>query len=143
MRSITTVLVSSKVSAIHLDLAMCSFSSTLLLFSLFKMTMNTSLLHIKQWAAWLHHLQLLQHSLKCFGVQWHFKKDVILHFWQSVQLSEINMLWLWIKITLMYNSWWVLICCSVIQICTNKTLSLSRARMTIVWRKWVYKASCC
>ncbi len=126
----------SRVSAICLSLAMCSFSLALSLFSSFKIIMSTSLLCTEQQAAWSCHLQLLQHSLKCFDAQWHFKKSVILCFWQSVQLSEINMLWLWIRITLMYNDWWVLICCNVIQICTNKTLSLSRVRMIIVWEKW-------
>jgi len=135
--------VDSEISTICLDLAMCSFSLTLSLFSSFKMTMNTLLLCTEQWAAWSCHLQLLQHSLKCFDVQWHFKKSVILCFWQSVQLSEINMLWLWIKIALMYNDWWVLTCCSVIQFCTNRILSLNRAKMTIVWREWAYEASCC
>ncbi len=137
-----TASVNSKISAICLDLAMCSLSSMSLVFSLFKMTMSTSLLHTEQWAAWSHYLQLLQYSLKCSDVQQHFKKSVILCFWQSVQLSEINTSQLWMRITLMYNSWWVLICCNVIQICTNKTLSLNRARMIIVWERWAYKASC-
>ncbi len=138
-----TVSVSNKINAIHLDLAMCSPSLTLLLFSSSEMTMSTSLLHTEQWAAWSCHLQLLQHSLKCFDVQWHFKKSVILHFWQSVQLTEINTPQLWIRIALMYNNWWVLIWTSVIQFHINKTLSSDRVRMTIVWEKWVYKASCC
>ncbi len=122
---------------------MCLFSSASLLFSLFKIMMSTLLLCTEQWAAWSCHLQLSQHLLKCFDVQWHFKKSVILHFWQSVQLSEINTLWLWIRIALMYDSQWILICCSVIQFHMNKMLSLSRVRMTIVWEKWAYKASCC
>ena len=122
---------------------MHSLSSVLLLFSLFKMTMSISLLCMKQWAAWSCHLQLLQHSLKCFDVWRHFKKSVILCFWQSVQLTKINTSWHWIRITLMYNNWWVLIWFNVIQFCTNRTLSLNRVRMIIVWEKWVYKASCC
>jgi len=140
---ITTVFVSSEISAICLSLAMCSFSSVLLLFSSFKMMMSTLLLCTEQWAAWSNHLQLLQHLLKCFDVWQHFKKNVILHFWQLIQLTEINILWLWIKIVLMYNSQWVLIWVSVIQFCMNGTLSLSRVRMIIVWRKWAYKESCC
>ncbi len=136
-------LTDSRADVICLSLATHSFSLTLLLFSSFKMTMSTSLLCTKQWAAWSCHLQLLQHLLKCFDVQQHFKKSVILCFWQSVQLLKINMLWLWIRITLMYNDWWVHICCSVIQFCTNKTLSLNRVRIIIVWEKWVYKVSCC
>jgi len=138
-----TVSVNSEVNAIHLSLAMHSLSLMLSLFSLFKMMMSTSLLCTEQWAAWSCHLQLSQHSLKCFDVQWHFRKDVILCFWQLIQSSEINTFWLWIKIVLMYNSWWVLICCDVIQICTNKMLLLSRVRMIIVWEKWAYKVSCC
>jgi len=143
LRSITTVLINSKADAICLSLAMCSFSLMSLFLSLFEMTMSTSLLCTEQWAAWSHHLQLLQHSLKCFDIQQHFKKSIILCFWQLIQLSEINMSWLWIRITLMYNSWWVLICCDVIQIHTNRMLSLNRVRITIVWEKWVYKANCC
>ena len=131
------------VSVICLDWAAHSSSLTLLLFSSFKMTMRTSLLHTEQWAAWSHHLQLLQHSLKCFDVWWHFKKSVISCFWQLIQSAEINTLWLWIRITLMYDSWWVLIWFNVIHFCMNRTLSLSRARMTIVWEKWAYKANCC
>jgi len=138
-----TISADSRISAICLDLAMCSPSLTLSLFSSFKMTISTSLLCTKQWAAWSHHLQLLQHSSKCFDIQQQFRKSIILHFWQSVQSSEINMLWLWIRITLMYDSWWVLICCDVIQFCMNRTLSSSRVRMTVVWQEWVYKASCC
>jgi len=38
----------SKADAIHLNLVMHSSSLTLLLFSLFKMTMSTLLLHMKQ-----------------------------------------------------------------------------------------------
>ncbi len=143
MRSITTASVSSRVNTICFDWVMCSFSLTLLLFSLSEIMMSTSLLHMKQWAAWSCHLQLSQHLLKCFDIWQHFKKSVILHFWQSVQLLKINILWLWIRITLMYNSWWVFICYSVIWFCMNETLSLSRVRIIIVWEKWVYKASCC
>jgi len=143
LRSITIASADGKVSAICLNLATHLLSSALSSFSSFKMTMSTSLLHTEQWAAWSRHLQLLQHSLKCFDIQQHFKKSIILHFWQSVQLTEINMPWLWIKITLMYNSQWVLIWFNVIQFCTNRTLSSSRARMIIVWEKWAYKASCC
>jgi len=127
-----TVFADSRISAICLDLAMCSPSLTLSLFSSFKMTISTSLLCTEQWAAWSHHLQLLQHSLKCFDVQQQFRKSVILHFWQLVQSSEINMLWLWIRIVLMYNDWWVFICCSVIWVCTNKTLSSNRVKMITV-----------
>ncbi len=141
--SIPIISVSSRVSAICLSLTMCSPSSALLLFSLFKMTMSTLLLCTEQWAAWSGHLQLSQHSLKCFDVWQHFKKSVILCFWQSVQLTKINMFWLWIRIVLMYNSQWVLIWAKVIQFCMNRMLSLSRVRMIIVWEKWAYKASCC
>ncbi len=132
---ITTASADSEVNAIHLSLATCSLSSVLLLFSLFKMTMSTSLLCMKQWAAWSHHLQLSQHLSKCFNVQQHSEKSVISHFWQSVQLSKINTLWLWIRIVLMYNNWWVLICCNVIQFCINRTLSSDRAKIIIVWEK--------
>jgi len=124
LRLITTVSVNSETDAICLNLAMHSLSSVLLLFSSFKMMMSTLLLYMKQQAAWSHHLQLLQHSLKCFDVQQHSEKSVILCFWQLIQLSEINTLWLWIKIALMYDSWWVLICCNVIQFCTNKTIEV-------------------
>jgi len=120
-----------------------SLSLTLLLFSLFEMTMRTSLLCMKQWAAWSRHLQLLQHSSKCSDVQQHFRKSVILCVWQFVQLTEINTFWLWIKITLMYNDWWVLIWFSRIQSCTNRTFTLSSVRMPLVWEKWVYWVSCC
>ena len=139
----TTTFADSDADAILLDWAACSFSLTLLLFSLFKMTIRTSLLHMKQQCAWSCHLQLLQHSSKCFDVWWHFKKSVISCVWQLVQSAEINTLWLWIRITLMYNSQWVLICCDVIWVHTNRTLTSSRVKMTIVWKKWAYKASCC
>ncbi len=139
-----TVLISSSVSVILLDWAAGSFSLTsLLLFSLFKMTMRTSLLHTEQWHVWSHHLQLSQHSLKCFDVQWHFKKSVIPHAWQLAQSAETNTLWLWIRIALMYNDWWVLIWFSVMCSCTNRTFTLSSARMALVWEKWVYWVSCC
>ena len=121
---------------ICLDWAAHSLSSALSSFSLFKMTMRTSLLCMKQWAVWSCHLQLLQHSLKCSDIWWHFKKSVILHFWQLIQSTEINTLWLWIKIALMYNSWWVFICFNVIQSCMNKTFTLSSVRMILVWWEW-------
>jgi len=138
----TTVSVNS-VNVICLDWAACSSSLTLLLFLLFKITMRMSLLCTEQWAVWSCHLQLLQHLLKCFDVWQHFKKSVILCFWQLTQSAEINTLWLWIKIALMYDSWWVLTWFSVIQSCTNRTFTLSSTRMIIVWEKWVYWASCC
>jgi hypothetical protein len=72
-----------------------------------------------------------------------FQKSVILMFLTVSTTVRNQHIWLWIRIALMYNDWWVLICCNVIQICTNRTLSLSRARMIIVWEKWAYKASCC
>ncbi len=50
------VFVSSRISAICLDLAMHSPSLTLLLFSSSEMIMSTSLLCTEQWAAWSHHL---------------------------------------------------------------------------------------
>jgi len=120
------------VSMICLDWAACSSSLTLLLFSLFEITMRMSLLCTKQWAVWSCHLQLLQHSLKCSDVWWHFKKSVIPHVWQLIQSAEINTLWLWIRIALMYNSWWVLIWFSVTHCCMNKMFTLSSAKMTIV-----------
>jgi len=128
---------------ICLDWAACSFSLTLLLFSSSEITMRTSLLHTEQQQAWSHHLQLSQHSLKCFDVWWHSEKNVILHAWQLIQLAKTNTPWLWIRIALMYISWWVLIWFSVICYCMNRTFTLNSARMTIVWEEWTYWASCC
>ncbi len=125
----------SRANVICLSLTMYSFSLTSSSFSSSEMTMNTLLLCTEQQAVWSHHLQLLQHSLKCSDVQQHFKKSVILHFWQLIQLTEINTFWLWIRITLMYDDQWVFIWISVIQFHMNKMLSLSRVRMTIVWKK--------
>ena len=133
----------SNVNVICLDWAACSFSLTLLLFSLFEMTMRTLLLHTEQQAVWSHHLQLSQHSLKCFNVQRHSEKNVILCVWQLVQSSEINTFWLWIRIALMYNDQWVLIWSDMIQSCTNRMFTLSSTRMIIVWKKWAYWTSCC
>jgi len=136
--------VSSSVDAILLSWAVGSLSLTLLLlFSSFKMTMRTSLLCMKQQHVWSCHLQLLQHSLKCSDIQWHFKKSVILHVWQLTQSAETNTLWLWIKIALMYDSQWVLTWFSVMHSCTNRTFTLSSTRMTLVWKEWAYWASCC
>ncbi len=140
----TTVSVSSSVSVILLDWAAGSISLTsLLLFSSSEMTMRTSLLHMKQQHAWSHHLQLLQHSSKCFDVQRHSEKNVISCVWQLAQLAEINTFWLWIRIALMYNSWWVLTWFSVMCSHTNRTFTSDSARMTFVWEEWVYWASCC
>jgi hypothetical protein len=74
LRSITTTFTDSRIDAICLDLAMHSPSLTLSLFLLFEMTISTLLLCTEQWAAWSCHLQLLQHSLKCFDIWWHFKR---------------------------------------------------------------------
>ncbi len=138
----TTVLIDDT-DVICLDWAACSLSLTLSLFSLFEMTMRTSLLCTKQWAAWSCHLQLSQHSLKCFDIQQHFKKSVILHVWQLIQSAEINTPWLWIRIALMYDNQWVLIWSDMIQSHTNRTFTLSSVRMIIVWKKWAYWVSCC
>jgi hypothetical protein len=71
-----------------------------------------------------------------------FQKSVILCVWQLIQLAEINTLWLWIRIALMYNSdefssdsMW----CIAVQ----TEHSHWAARMTLVWEKWVYWVSCC
>ncbi len=128
----------SDADVICLSWAAHLFSLTLLLFSLFKMTMRTSLLCTEQWAVWSHHLQLSQHSLKCFNVWQHFKKSVILCVWQLIQPSEINTSWLWIRIMLMYDDQWVLTWFSIIQSHMNRTFTSSSARMTLVWKKWVY-----
>jgi len=133
----------SSADVICLDWAAHLPSLTLLLFSSFKMTMRMSLLHTKQWAAWSCYLQLLQHSLKCSDIWWHFKKSAILCVWQLIQLTEINILWLWIRITLMYDKQWVLIWSDVIHCCTNRMFTLSSVMMTLVWEKWVYWVSCC
>jgi len=139
-----TALVSSSVSVILLSWAAGSFSLTSsLLFSSFKMTMRTSLLHTEQWCTWSHHLQLLQHSLKCSDVWQHFRKSVILCVWQLRQPSEINTPWLWIRIAVMYNDWWVLTWFNVMHSCTNRTFTLSSTRIPLVWEKWMYWASCC
>ncbi len=69
----TTTLISD-VNVICFSWAAGSSSLTLLLFSSFKMTMRTSLLHMKQWAVWSRHLQLPQHSSKCSDIQWHFER---------------------------------------------------------------------
>ncbi len=140
----TTTLISDSADAILLDQAAGSPSLTsLLLFSSSEMTMRTSLLRMKQQHAWSHHLQLLQHSLKCSDVQRHFRKSVILCVWQLAQSADINISWLWIRITFMYNSWWVLTWFNVMHSCTNKTFTSDSARMALVWEKWVYWASCC
>ncbi len=133
----------SDIDVICLDWAACSFSLTSLLFLLSEMTIRTSLLCMKQWAAWSCHLQLSQHSLQCFDVQQHFKKNIILCVWQLIQLTEINTLWLWIRIALMYNDQWILTWFSVIQSCTNRTFTSNSVRMIIVWEKWAYWVSCC
>ncbi len=127
-----TALISGDADVIRLDWAAHSFSLTLLLFSSSEMTMRTSLLHTEQQAAWSCHLQLLQHSLKCSDIQQHSEKSVIPHVWQLVQLSESNTPWLWIRITLMYDSWWVLIWFNMIQSHTNRTFTSSSARMPLV-----------
>jgi len=111
--------------------------------SSFRMTMTTLLLCMKQWAVWSCHLQLLQHSLKCFDIQQHFKKSIILHFWQSVQLSEINTLLFWIRIAFMYDDQWDRICCSEICLCTKKTSQSERIKITIIWEEWMKMHSCC
>jgi len=139
-----TTLVSDNIDAILLDWAAGSLSLTSSsLFSSFKMTMRTSLLCTEQQHAWSCHLQLLQHSSKCSDIWWHFKKSAIPCVWQLTQLTETNTLWLWIRITFMYNGQWVLIWFSVMHSCTNRTFTLSSTRMTFVWEKWVYWASCC
>ncbi len=139
-----TVLINSSVDVILLSWAADSLLLTsLLLFSLFKMTMRTSLLRTEQQHAWSCHLQLLQHSLKCSDIWQHFKKSVILRAWQLAQPAETNTLWLWIRITLMYDDWWVLIWFSVMCSCTNKTFTSNSTRMALVWEKWMYWASCC
>jgi len=139
-----TAFISSGVSAILLDWAAGSFSLTsLLLFSSFEMTMKTSLLHRKQWHTWSCHLQLLQHSLKCSDIWQHFKKSAILCAWQLRQLSEINTLWLWIRIAFMYDDWWVLTWFSVMCSHTNRTFTSDSARIPLVWEKWAYRTSCC
>jgi len=140
----TITLTDSSADVILLSWAAGSLSLTLLLlFSLFKMTMRTSLLHTEQWHAWSCHLQLLQHSLKCSDVQQHFRKNVILHVWQLTQSVEINTFWLWIRITLMYNGWWILIWFSVMCSRTNRTFTLSSVRIALVWEEWVYWVSYC
>jgi len=139
-----TALISDNADVILLDWAAGSFSLTsLLLFSSFKMTMRTSLLHTKQQHVWSCHLQLLQHSSKCFDVWQHFKKSVILCAWQLRQLTDINTSWLWIRIAFMYNSWCILTWFNAMCSCTNRTFTLNSTRMPLVWEKWVYEASCC
>ena len=144
MRLITTALINSSVDVICCCWETCPPSSASLLLSLsFRMTMTTSLLCMKQWAAWSHHLQLLQHFLKCSDIQWHFKKSVILHFWQSVQLSEINTSLLWIRIAFMYNDWWDKICCLKICLCMKRTSQSEKTKITIIWKEWMKMHSCC
>jgi len=139
-----TVSADSSVDVILLSWAAGSLSLTSSsLSSSFKMTMRMSLLCTKQWHAWSHHLQLLQHLLKCSDVQWHSEKSVILCVWQLTQPADINTFWLWIRITFMYDGWWILIWFSVMHSCTNRTFTSGSARMTLVWEKWVYWVSCC
>jgi len=139
----TTTFTDNSIDVILLDWAACSFLLTSLLFSSSEMTMRTSLLRTEQQHAWLCHLQLLQHSLKCSDVWQHFKKSIILCAWQLTQSTETNTSWLWIRIALMYNNQWVLIWFDVMHSCTNRTFTLSSVRMTLVWEEWVYWASCC
>jgi hypothetical protein len=126
---------------ICLDWAACSFSLTLLLFSSSEMTMRTSLLHTEQWQH-DHITCSYAHSLKCFDVWWHLKRTSYF-MWQLIQLAEINTPWLWIRIALMYNSWWVLIWFSVIQLLYKQNIHTEQHRMIIVWEEWAYWASCC
>jgi len=139
-----TTLTDNSVDVILLNWAAGSFLLTsLLLFSSFKMTMRMSLLRTEQQCAWSHHLQLLQHSLKCSDIWWHFKKSVISCVWQLAQSAEINTFWLWIRIAFMYNSQWILTWFNVMHSCTNRTFTSDSMRMTLVWREWVYWVSCC
>ncbi len=114
-----------------------------LLFSSSEMTMRTLLLHTEQRHVWSRHLQLSQHSLKCSDVQQHFKKSVIPCAWQLAQPAETNTLWLWIRIALMYDDWWVLTWFNVMYSRTNETFTSGSTRMALVWEKWVYWVSCC
>ncbi len=140
----TTALTNNSVDVILLDWAAGSLSLTLLLLSsLFEMIMRTSLLHMKQWHVWSHHLQLLQHSLKCSDIQQHSEKSIIPCAWQLAQSAEINTSWLWIRIAFMYNNQWVLTWFNMMHSCTNRTFTSSSTRMTLVWEKWVYWVSCC
>jgi hypothetical protein len=127
---------------ILLSWAAGSFSLTLLLFSLFKMTMRTSLLY-RTVSSMIMSLAVTATLIEMFWCMTTFQKSVILHVWQFVQLTEINTLWLWIRITLMYDDWWVLIWFNRIQSCTNKTFTSNSMRMPLVWEKWVYWVSCC
>ena len=105
--------------------------------------MTTLLLCTKQWVVWSHHLQLLQYLSKCFDIWQHFKKSIILHFWQFIQLSEINTSLFWIRITFMYNDQWDRICCLKICSCTKRTLWSKRIKMTMIWEEWMKTHSCC
>jgi hypothetical protein len=116
---------------ILLDWAAGSFSLTLLLFSSFKMTMRTSLLHTEQWAV-ITSLAVTATLTEMFWCTTTFQKSVILCVWQLIQLTEINTLWLWIRIALMYNTdefssdsmWYIAV---------QTEHSLSSTRMTLVW----------
>ncbi len=91
----------SKVSAIHLDLAMHSSSSTLLLFSLFKIMMSTLLLHKKQWAAWSGHLCYDHTQLKL--TEWVKCKNCVIsdiRWWVERWLNHEN-----VESTLSRSSW--------------------------------------
>ncbi len=61
-----------------------------------------------------------------------FQKSIILCFWQSVQLSEINTSLFWIRIAFMYDDQWDRTCCLKICLCTKRTSWSKRARMTMI-----------
>jgi hypothetical protein len=121
----------SNISVICLDWAACSFSLTLLLFSSLRWQWEHHCC-IQNSEQHDHHLQLSQHSLKCLMYDNILKKSVI-HVFDSWYNCRNQHTWLWIRIALMYDNWWVLIWFNVIHCCTNKTFTLSSTRMTIVW----------
>jgi hypothetical protein len=112
-----------------------------LLFSSFEMTMST-LFAYKAVSSVITSLAVAATLIEMFWCMMTFQKSIILCFWQSAQLTEINTLTLnqnhidvW-QLMSSHLSW----CDTVLY---KQMLSLSRVRMIIVWEKWVYKASCC
>jgi hypothetical protein len=99
-------------------------------------------LHTEQRRMWSRHLQLLQHSLKCSDVRRHFKRApyCVPDSWDNRQKSTHSDSESGLHLCTTVNEFSPgLMWCVAVQ----TEHSLSSTRMTLVWEKWAYWASCC
>ena len=99
--------------------------------------------HMKQWAAWSHHLQFLHVLSKCLDAQIHWEKKQRSEFIQQViQTAVFTLSQDWMRTALTYNEWYDLSWYIWIALITYQTFCSERVSNCTLKIEWISSVIC-